>query len=145
MFSRKVKHVISISFLLGIVLFKFQNCAPAPDAGEASSGKGENRIIEDWYDEKVVFADSTLVIANNQQLLAASGLCPSSSGSNLHWHLVESDRDLVLEDGVVTCQHGAFQIQSALPDLDCGASYVLVAEESSGGRGLLNVQRDCAL
>lgn len=110
LFSR----VLPISSLLLLVLFKFQNCAPSPQAVASVDPDmdGEVRIIDRWSEQKVAFLSSTVSLPLDQNAVDLHGLCVGSVEGQLIEYQVIAVRDVpqITASGLVECVGGGFEL-----------------------------------
>lgn len=144
---RKATGISITSFLLFVVLVKFQNCAPAnpgASSGTSTEADGEVRIIEDWYGQKVLFADNQIISPEGAESIVVNGLCPEASGQQVAWTLATDQDARPIGHGAVDCERGGFSIDVAVSELSCDQNYVLVAEEASGEQDVVLLRHNCS-
>ncbi len=115
--KQHVKSVISISGLVLVVLFKFQNCGPAPQmsatdpVANIGPNEGEVRIVDRWSEEKVIFLAPTQKVAT-QQPVNVQGLCVGSEkGQKIQYQVLEiNDIPKIVYVGEVECVMGGFEV-----------------------------------
>lgn len=135
-------NALSIFALLTVVLFKFQNCAPAPIGAQVESDS-EVRLIDQWYEGKLEFLSPAYVVQAPVENVVVQGLCVGAeSGELLSWRLVDQAQRRVLEEGQSECIRGGFQLQiSQLIFQDCASRFELVASRSKDNRNAVTVLR----
>jgi hypothetical protein len=117
MMSRHLSsRVLPISALLLLVIFKFQNCAPAPEMLNASSVGGDSesqvRIVDRWSEQKVAFLSPAHAVAPEEQSLSLQGLCVGSEkGQLIEFQVILiEDSPHVVANGTVECVMGGFEL-----------------------------------
>jgi len=116
MMSRQLSsRVIPISALLLLVIFKFQNCAPAPEMLNASAENdldSEVRIVDRWSEQKVAFLSPAQIVDPEQQSLNVQGLCVGSEkGQAIAFQVILIDHSPhVVANGTVECVMGGFEL-----------------------------------
>ncbi|MCB0350340.1 MAG: hypothetical protein KDD38_04095 [Bdellovibrionales bacterium] len=113
--SAVLSRVIPISALLLVVLFKFQNCAPAPDMVQDFDGTGEVRIIDRWAEQKVSFLTPNLIVASDAPKVDVQGLCVGSlKGQLINYQVIELNESAeIIGGGQVECVMGGFELPLA--------------------------------
>lgn len=107
--------MISISSLILIVLFKFQNCGPAPQMSSQepfSPNSGEVRIVDRWNEAKVSFLTPTQKIAVQHSAVNVQGLCVGSEkGQKIQYQVLElNELPKMVYVGEVECVMGGFEV-----------------------------------
>ncbi len=125
----------------------FQNCGQAPGpVSEASSGE-EVRIVDDWNQQKLVFATSLMEIDGDLDEALVEGLCDRKSlNTPLSWVLIDAEPTSEQAwEGEVFCERGGFRIAlEHLETLQCNHEFRLLAQSQSGEKALLFLKRKCS-
>jgi hypothetical protein len=113
--SASSKRVITLGALLLVVMFKFQNCAPAPMQNQAAEGPiedGQVRIVDRWAVQKVSFVSKTQYVEGDAQPVQVQGLClGSEKGTQIAYQVIAlNEAPQVILDGVVDCVMGSFEL-----------------------------------
>lgn len=143
---RKTPRVLAILSILMVVMFKFQNCAPAPGLDGASIGSdGTVRLVDGWTGiaDKISFMSPTYLIQGDAARIEVQGVCPGVQNSELiGWQLVRSDDELVMASGSSACDLGGFQVELAqLTFDDCNSRYEIRASSTSTSSSATTVLR----
>lgn len=144
MVARRHASILGISALTFVVLFNFQNCAPAP-SGVADAGAGSDaRLIEDHAKLELQFAQPDVQLRDEAAQADVSGLCSRArNGARLHWKLWQSS-GAVLAEGDANCAAGGFHVlMGSVEPMVCGVPYQLVIEGDWGGSAYTNFTRRC--
>src|SRR5262245_33718277 len=100
--------ILSFAAVMGIMLFNFQNCAPA--ITNAVQGKdptdAEVRIIDDWNKSEIQFVQDSVQVHDEAVAAGVGGLCNRQhNGAKLKWALwTDSDSNRPLMAGDSSCQ-----------------------------------------
>lgn len=142
--SRRHKLTFISLFLLPVLLFHFQNCAPAGQT--SASGSSGARLIEDLNKSQIQFISSDAEIQDDAAAADISGLCNRDhNGAELHWKVsAGASATERMASGTVSCDHGQFAV--TLDQLDqyvCGVSHLLVVEGDWGASTFSHFSRRC--
>ena len=135
--------------LLGlIVVFQYQNCAPA---GSGSSGSGATlgspvTIIDknDIQGLDVSFAQKQVTIQSSTETVDLDGICSSQQdGSVFQWKLTDASNSR-LDSGMITCKSGSFKVEiNPTQALNCDQQYQVSAQLGLGQAGEVILTRKC--
>lgn len=109
--NRFFSRVLPIAALGLVVLFKFDNCAPAAKfATSSGSNSGTVKIIGSWSSSPVEFLTASQIVTTNSTTV--KGVCVGiSDGSTVDWAVTSAQNpNQVLNSGQVQCQNGAFEV-----------------------------------
>ena len=105
--------VLPVGALLFLVMFKFQNCAPAdPTSQLNSSDDSVVTIVDRWNPQKIAFVQSDFVVPNETQKVDLLGLCVGSAkGQIIEYQIwADSSGTQIIEHGEVECMGGGFEL-----------------------------------
>jgi hypothetical protein len=144
---RKLKSMGSLGTLGFIMLFQYQNCAPATGARDlsTSSDNGLVTTIDDVNASTgLAFVQSKVQVASSDQPTLIDGACASNqSGAVLGWKVHDADGNM-MESGYSVCDQGKFQVEMAPANqLECDQPYDVSARLGSGQSGHVELSRDC--
>jgi hypothetical protein len=108
-----VSRTLPIAALLLVVLFKFQNCAPAPNmVGANGSGDAIVRDIDQWNQQKIAFLNPQQSIPVDVNTISLQGLCVGSEkGQQIDYQVIVMKAiPEVLNAGHVECVGGNFEL-----------------------------------
>ena len=147
MLNRRNVLILSFSLLNALLLFQFQNCAPANlPAAQASNGDGDVRIIDEFNKSEIQFPTDETEIHDEAISANLDGLCSRRhSGAKLRWalHGDHSDGHPLLT-GESSCQSGQFFVEMLnLNDVECGVHHLLVVEGEWGGMAVTRFTKRC--
>lgn len=132
--SRRYVSIFSILILSSVVLFQFQNCAPATSPSSSSSG-GSNQVhlIEDFNKAQIQFASNEIQLHDDVAQADVTGLCNRDhNGAPLRWTVWGGANGPMLS-GDSICQNGQFLAHlTGLNQVVCGVSHQLVIEGDWG-------------
>ena len=141
------RHVLSfiIVFSLPVLLFHFQNCAPAGKI-TANADAGTVRLIDDYNKAQVQFVTPESEIHDEAQAVGISGMCNRDhNGARMNWAVSAGGTvDRAVAKGKATCAGGQFVVD--LEDLDqypCGVDHHLVVETDWGASASTRFSRRC--
>lgn len=145
---RKLRSMGSLGALGFLMLFYYQNCAPASQTRSLAGSADEASIVT-----TIDNVNATTGVAFTQakvQLLASAaptviqGACDAKqSGAVLGWKVRNAAGD-EMERGYSVCDQGKFQVEMAPADeLQCDQSYELTARLNAGAQGRVELKRDC--
>lgn len=144
MLSQRNVSIFSITGLVTLLLFNFQNCAPAAISAQGDPGSSGVRLIEDFNKAEIQFVAPDVQLYDEATAADVSGLCNRShDGARLKWTIWGSAGDVMLQ-GSSVCQKGAFTVH--LPGLEqmvCGVDHQLVIEGDWGGLAFTHFLRRC--
>src|SRR4051812_41616838 len=96
MVSRRNVTILGLSVLSLIVLFHFQNCAPARPAGLTGRAGSDARLIDDFNKSEIQFVTPEVQLHDEAVSADISGLCNRShNGAALRWSLWSSGGDVL--------------------------------------------------
>jgi hypothetical protein len=132
--------------LLPLMLFHFQNCAPATGASASSGNGGHVSLVDNANQSQIQFIFPNAEIQDEAPSADISGLCDSShNGATLKWALWdEQTATQALANGATTCNGGQFGV--TLEQLDqfvCGVSHLLVVQGDWGAMTQTQITRRC--
>lgn len=138
----------SIGALGLIMLFQYQNCAPATGAKSLSVNNDNGLVttIDDVNSAAAVqFPQEKVQVASSDQPTLIDGECALQEGQAvLGWKATDGSGNTV-ETGYSVCDQGKFQVEMAPSnEMDCGASYTVKAQLGQGQAGEVQVSRDCS-
>lgn len=140
--NRKWYRIALIAFSGAILLFQFQNCAPAGSHMSADVSD-EIRVIEDWVEAKVTFVEPALELATDVTRIELEGLCARKGTNLLMWQLNDERGEVVL-DGQAQCLGGGFALEmDELNSLGCDVAHWLWVTTPEGEGAALRVKRRC--
>jgi len=125
----------------------FQNCGQAPGPSTEVASEEEVRIVDDWNQQKLIFATSLLEIEGDEDEALVEGLCDRKSlSAPLNWILIDAEPTSEQAwEGEVLCERGGFRIAlDHLNSLQCDLEFRLLAQSQSGERALLFLKRKCS-
>jgi hypothetical protein len=142
--TRKLRHLTMITISMAFCLTSYQNCAPAPMQGQASSDGPVGVINPVTTDGAVAFVEKAVAVAPLAQSVILDGMCREDQiGAILHWEL-RSHEGEVLTDGLANCTEEGFQVEIApMQALDCESSYAVVAQLGVSESEPLAISRRC--
>ncbi len=141
----------SLGALGFIMLFHYQNCAPANrmqalnSNGLVSNDSGIVTTIDDVNATTgVSFTQSKLQLPESQQPTVIQGACDAGqNGAVLGWK-VRNAIGVETERGYSVCEQGKFEVEMApASDLECDQPYDLTARLNTGVEGQVELQRLC--
>lgn len=146
MLSQRYVSILSLSCLSLLVLFHFQNCAPAKPTSDNSSQQSgaDARLIEDFNKVEIQFATPEVQLQDAVPAADVSGLCNRShNGAKLKWTIWASAGTPLLK-GEAVCGSGQFNLNIAgLDQMVCGVGHQLVVEGDWGGSAFTHLLRRC--
>ena len=135
--------------LLGLmVVFQYQNCAPAGNGTSANgSATGSPVSIIDKNDVQgldVSFAQKQVTIQSSTETVDLDGICSSQQdGSVFQWKLTDSSSSQ-LDSGMITCKSGSFKVEiNPTQALNCDQQYQVSAQLGLGQAGEVILTRKC--
>lgn len=141
------RNVLTLASLLivALVLFHFQNCAPAGKI-QGSESSGGVRIVDDFNKAQLQFVSSDVEVLETAAQVDIMGLCTRDhNGARLRWAIWTTDVNAFpLLTGESFCHAGQFSF--AVPDLekmDCGVKNAIVVAGDWGGSSLAHISRRC--
>jgi hypothetical protein len=144
--SQRHVSLLSIAVLSFLLLFEFQNCAPATSPGaSATSGDSTNvRIVDDLNKVELQFALSSVQVRDDAAVADVGGLCNRQrDGAALKWTVWVSAGQALLS-GEASCDNGQFDLHmTGLDQMVCGVDHQLVVEGDWGGSASVEIQRRC--
>jgi hypothetical protein len=132
-------------FALPVLLFQFQNCAPA-GGGPVSENSSDVRLIEDLNKAQLQFVSPEIDVRDDVASADLSGLCNRDhNGASLRWAIwASSESSLPLMSGLSLCRSGEFSISlKQLEQMVCGIKHLVVVEGDWGGSTFSHVLRRC--
>ncbi len=102
--------MIPIAALGILVLFKFENCAPAANFASSASTSNTVKIVDNWNSSPVQFVNPTQVVTSNSTVV--QGLCVGNpNGTVVNWAITSAQNpDQILDSGQVECKNGEFEV-----------------------------------
>jgi hypothetical protein len=142
---------LSILMVSGLVLiFKYQNCAPAPVGEEQIAANveepGRVGVINEVKSGAVVsFAQKSVEIHTATEAVVLEGVCPAGQDDAvLGWAIHESSSGAEFARGFAKCEGQRFAIELApTQEMVCGLEYVVSAQLGLAQGGELRVSRRC--
>ena len=141
------RNVLTLASLLivALVLFHFQNCAPAAKL-QASEASGGVRIVDDFNKAQLQFVSADTEVLEAAAQVDIMGLCTRDhNGARLRWAIWTTDvNSFPLLTGESFCHAGQFSF--AVPDLDkvdCGVKHAIVVAGDWGDSSLAHIARRC--
>lgn len=141
------RHVLTFItfFALPVLLFHFQNCAPAGKITPAANA-GSVRIVDDFNKAQIQFVTPESEIQDDALAVGISGMCNRDhNGSQLNWSVrAGADVGVAIAKGKASCGSGQFTV--ALEELDqypCGVDHLLVVESDWGASTSTRFSRHC--
>lgn len=138
----------SVGALGFLMLFQYQNCAPANRGVASFSTAGEDQLVTTIDDVNettgVSFAYSKVQVSENSQPTVVEGECDQrQDGAVLGWKM-RDENNRAIEDGLSVCEGGKFQVETVpASELECDKSYHLTARLAAGTQGHVEIQRHC--
>lgn len=113
-----LSRILPISALLLLTLFKFQNCAPAPELASDfvdSDMDGQVRIVDRWSEQKLSFLTSNVIVPVENSDLDLQGLCVGSeTGQMISYQIIDlKENPEIIGVGKVECVMGGFELPLA--------------------------------
>lgn len=140
----------SLGALGFIMLFQYQNCAPAQGTHSVSSVVSNDDSLVTTIDDVnattgVAFTQEKVDLPSSADPTVIEGACDlKQSGSVLGWKVHDANGE-EMERGYSLCDQGKFQVEMAPADeLECDQSYDLTARLNQGSQGHVELKRDCA-
>jgi hypothetical protein len=147
---RTLKSVGTLGAMGLIMLFQYQNCAPASGARSMNAySSNDNGVVTTIDDVNaatgVAFLQSKVQVASSDQPTVIEGECAAiQEGAVLGWK-VHDDMGHMRETGYSQCEQGHFQVEMAPSnELECDKSYEVSAQLAAGVGGHVELQRDCS-
>ncbi len=147
---RKLKSVGTIGFLGLMMLFQYQNCAPAQGvratrAYSVSDGGLVSTIDDVNVSTGVAFLQDKVQVQSSAEPTVIEGECSSlQEGAVLGWK-VRDEQGHTRQTGYANCEQGHFAVEMApANELECDQSYEVSAQLAAGVGGRVEVQRDCS-
>lgn len=140
-----------LSALGAFLLLNYQNCAPATNApmgGTAMVGHqqiGSHVDVIDQINEgRLSFMQKSVAVQEQAESLELTGLCDQAqSGATLRWQLRDANNQ-DLGEGFVVCEQGGFTVAiEPVHELECGASYNLIAQLGVEESDAVEIKRAC--
>jgi hypothetical protein len=135
-------------FLLPLMLFHFQNCAPATpsQAGMSDGGDSHVGLVDNLNKSQIQFVTDDAQIQDEAVQADISGLCARDrDGAGLKWKVWDQNSSQqVIAQGLSHCDHGRFSVN--LEQLDqyvCGVDHLLVVESDWGASTFAHFNRRC--
>lgn len=135
-----------------VVLFQFQNCAPAPSAAApapaAKSPTSEVRVVDDWNVNKVGLSSQVFKANYVANYVQVDGLCDRHMDATqpLTWEVRDPGQPDVVLAGTMDCQLGGFRVYiTDVNSLSCDRTYALEVRTVDGESAQAVVVRTCAL
>lgn len=148
---RKLQSMGSLGAIGFLMLFQYQNCAPAAGIHSRSlaSASSEDGIVTTIDDVNattgLAFSQSKVQVPPSDSPTVIEGACSQhQGGAVLGWNVRDSDGNMT-QSGYSVCDKGQFQVTMAPANqLDCDQSYEVRAQLSKGQVGTVEVSRDCS-
>ena len=147
---RKLKGMSGIGALGFLMLFQYQNCAPAAGGSRSLSSSNDNGVVTTIDNVNlttgVAFTQSKVQVASSDQPTVIDGDCATAQeGAVLGWNVHDADGRM-RESGYAQCEQGHFQVEMApANELECDQTYDVSAQLASGSGGHVEVSRDCSV
>ncbi len=142
---RKTPRILAILSILMVVMFKFQNCAPAPGMDASAGNNGSVRLVDGWTGvaDKISFMSPTYLVQGDTPRIEVQGVCPGVQNNELiGWELIRSDDESVVTSGSSACDLGGFQVDLAqITFEDCNSRYEIRASSPSTSASATTVLR----
>jgi hypothetical protein len=145
---RKLKGMGSLGALGFLMLFQYQNCAPAMQTVDMAKVSEEGLPVSTIDDVSgstgVTFIQDKVQLVTNDQPTVLEGSCDTrQEGAILGWRVHDGD-DNELERGYAVCEQGRFEVEMVPASvLECDKSYHLTAKLGVGSAGHLELERNC--
>ena len=138
----------SLGALGFIMLFQYQNCAPASGSRNLSSSNDNGLVttIDDVNASSgLAFVQSKVQVASSDQPTVIDGSCSADQGGAvLGWKVHDVDGNM-MESGYAVCDQGKFQVTMApANELECDEPYDVSAQLAAGASGHVELSRDCS-
>lgn len=148
---RKLKSMGSLGALGFLMLFQYQNCAPAAGVNALSSSKanggGTVTIIDNMnLTSGLTFSNPSVVAPPSNAATVIDGACSvEQERSVLGWSVTNSS-GTQMQKGNSVCSGGKFKVEMAPSNqMECGESYTLQASFGASGMvAVASVARDCS-
>lgn len=146
---RKLRSVGTLGALGLLMLFHYQNCAPANGVQGLHISSSDDGLVTTIDDVNmatgVAFLQSKVQVSASDHPTVIEGECSSlQEGAVLGWK-VRDDEGRMRETGYSQCEQGHFQVEMApANELECDKSYEVSARLAAGVEGRVEVERDCS-
>lgn len=142
------RHVLTITgfTLTTLLLFQFQNCAPAGPSTSAAASDGSVRLVDNLSQTQLAFVSPETEVQDEVQATDISGLCTSDhEGAKLTWAISADDQGgNILLSGSAVCHDGQFALDvQRLDALVCGVDHLVTVTGDWGGSASARVSRRC--
>lgn len=143
------RHVLTITSvaITSLLLFNFQNCAPAGNSlGAGTGATGDARIVDDFSKAEIQFVSEDVQVHDEAAQTEVDGLCNRShNNARLKWAIYEGENQMKpVQAGESQCARGQFEVAlSDLNGLECGRRHLLVVEGEWGASTFTHLSRRC--
>ncbi len=127
-----------------VMVFQFQNCAPAPGGAASDDSSPVHAINPVNGSSALRFAYEKVQVTDASESTVLEGECDRiAEGTVVDWDVQEGQTGVTA--GSVACDRGRFQVEIA-PDreLECGKTYDVSARLDDGTEGRTQVEKVCA-
>lgn len=138
--------ILSVTVLTAVVLFYFQNCAPAGQlASDSDPLNPEVRIVDEWNKSQIQFAQDSVQVHDEALQVAVGGLCNREhNNEKISWALWGDEASAPLLLGGSLCKSGQFAFNILdLGTVVCGIPYRLVVEGEWGAVARATFEKRC--
>jgi hypothetical protein len=145
----KRRHLLTFTSIAitSLLLFNFQNCAPAGSSmGVGTGTTGDARIVDDFNKAEIQFVSDDVQVHDEAVKTDIDGLCNRShNNAKLKWAIYDGENQLrPIAVGESQCGRGQFAvILTDLPDIECGIKHLLVVEGEWGASTFTHLSRRC--
>lgn len=142
---KKLMNMGSLGALGFIMLFQYQNCAPATGVRSMASDSSIVNTIDDVnLTTGVQFASPKLELAMNNEPTLIEGACDSKqNGAVLGWKVHDANGE-EKQRGYSVCEQGRFEVEMApSSELECDQPYGVTARLNTGTSAQTEVHRAC--
>lgn len=142
---RYVLTLISLG-IIPLLLFHFQNCAPAGKIEVTSVDAGHVQLIDNFDKSQIQFVSPESEIQDEAPSVDISGMCTREhNGAKLRWSVSAGEaggRPVV--SGETSCSSGQFAVElEQLEQYPCGVDHLLVVESDWGASTSTRFSRHC--
>lgn len=141
----KWKNLGALGALGFIMLFQYQNCAPAPGGATSADVSRPVDVIDQVGSTSALrFTYSKVQVTNTSDSAVLDGECDRiAEGTIVGWD-VQDDSGSSSSGGSVKCDRGRFKVELAPnQELECGKTYEVSARTSDGTEGRTEVEMVC--
>lgn len=144
MLAQRNVSILSIAGLTFVILFHFQNCAPAKPMSVSEKSSPGARLVDEYNKAEIQFVANEVQLREDVSSGEVTGLCSRAhNGATLRWALWATSGEIVAR-GESRCGAGGFAIRlQNLQPLICGVGYKLAIEGDWGGSASTTFAQRC--